>query len=81
MDNVYTVGRANGTPFTTKDRSNDNGTCNSRFHGGWWYGWYVSCGFSDLNRRYGVRDNNSRDMEWRYNRYGVVKRMMMISKY
>ncbi|CAG2218215.1 unnamed protein product [Mytilus edulis] len=55
MNDDEPAGKANGTPFTTKDRSNNIGQCNENYHGGWWY---VNCEYSDLNRQYGVKMAN-----------------------
>ncbi|CAG2246764.1 Tenascin-R,Ryncolin-2,Angiopoietin-related protein 1,Angiopoietin-related protein 6,Ryncolin-1,Fibrinogen C domain-containing protein 1-A,Fibrinogen C domain-containing protein 1,Angiopoietin-1,Fibrinogen C domain-containing protein 1-B,Ficolin-2,Fibrinogen-like protein 1,Tenascin,Ficolin-1,Microfibril-associated glycoprotein 4,Ryncolin-3 [Mytilus edulis] len=76
MDRVEPRGRANGFPFSTMDRDNDNstGSCAKGNRSGWWYS---NCCHSDLNENY----YTPLQMRWITSIGFGRKSRMMITKY
>ncbi|XP_071139520.1 uncharacterized protein [Mytilus edulis] len=76
LDNHNDIVKANGKPFTTKDRDNDkyNGNYAVLLKSAWWYS---SNYYSDLNKAY---NKNSGKMYWAALSGGVSKSIMMIKR-
>lgn len=66
MDKFNDPGNANGQPFSTRDRDNDNNweNCAVRHKSAWWY---TSCRSSDFNPPYIGKEGQMVWSTWRYN--------------